>query len=60
MDIYTGYSATIGNRIRVRSQEGSIEGIACGFNMEGGLLLKRDSGVIDTILTGDIEHISKE
>lgn len=60
MDIYTGYSATIGNRIRVRSLEGSIEGIACGFNMEGGLLLKRDSGVIDTILAGDIEHISKD
>lgn len=55
MDIYTSYSVTLGKRIRVDSRGLSTEGLVEGFSRDGALLIKKDDGAIETILSGDIE-----
>lgn len=57
MDIYTSYSVTLGRRIRINSHGLSIEGLVAGFGSDGALLIKKDDGAIETMLSGDIEHI---
>ncbi len=50
-------SSTIGKRVRITTEKGSIEGLALDFEDDGGLMIREDSGIIKTIYSGDVEEI---
>jgi len=49
---------TIGRRVKVRSANSDIEGIAESINGSGHLLLRRDDGSVEEILAGDVSLIT--
>jgi BirA family biotin operon repressor/biotin-[acetyl-CoA-carboxylase] ligase len=49
---------TIGSRVKVKSANREIEGIAEGINGSGHLLLRQDDGSVQEILAGDVSLIT--
>jgi BirA family transcriptional regulator, biotin operon repressor / biotin---[acetyl-CoA-carboxylase] ligase len=47
---------TLGKRIKVVSQSRHVEGCAMDIDSDGGLLVRKDSGVIEKIMAGDCIH----
>jgi len=47
---------TLGQRIKVYSYKGHIEGEAVDIEADGGLLVRRDSGLTQKVTAGDIVH----
>jgi len=47
---------TLGRRVKVYAQQEHIEGEAVNIDIDGGLLVRRDSGVIEKIMAGDVVH----
>lgn len=52
------YNTTLGKRVKVSCQRSHFEGVAADIDTDGGLLIRRDSGFIDKIMAGDVEHCS--
>ena len=50
-------SATLGTRVRLIEAEGEVEGIAEDIDDAGGLLLRRDDGVLERARTGDVSSL---
>ncbi|MBI4707517.1 MAG: biotin--[acetyl-CoA-carboxylase] ligase [Candidatus Omnitrophica bacterium] len=50
------YNITLGRRIKVYCQKQHIEGDAVDIDTDGGLLVRRDTGVIERVLSGDVVH----
>lgn len=50
------HNITLGKRIKVASRKEHVEGEAVDIDMDGALLLRRDSGVVEKIVSGDIVH----
>lgn len=50
------YNITLGRRIKVHHYKESVEGQAIDIDSDGGLLLRKDSGVIEKIMAGDVVH----
>ncbi|MBI4982436.1 MAG: biotin--[acetyl-CoA-carboxylase] ligase [Candidatus Omnitrophica bacterium] len=50
------YSVTLGKRVKVYCQKKHIEGDAVDIDSDGGLLVRRDTGVIEKVLSGDVVH----
>lgn len=50
------YSITVGTRVRVYCQTKHIEGEAVDIDSDGGLLVRRDSGIIEKVTAGDVMH----
>ena len=50
------HSITLGKRIKVYSHKEHIEGEAIDIDMDGGLLIRKDSGVIEKVMAGDVVH----
>jgi len=50
------HSITLGKRIKVYSHKEHIEGEAIDIDMDGGLLVRKDSGVIEKVMAGDVVH----
>jgi len=50
------HNITLGRRIKVYSHKEHIEGEAVDIDMDGGLLLRRDSGVTEKVMAGDVVH----
>ena len=49
---------TIGSRVKVKSANREIEGMAEGINGSGHLLLRQDDGIVQEILAGDVSLIT--
>jgi BirA family biotin operon repressor/biotin-[acetyl-CoA-carboxylase] ligase len=50
------YNITIGRRVKVSSHKEHIEGLAMDIEADGGLLIRKDSGVIAKVMSGDVIH----
>ena len=50
-------SYAIGRRVRVLQQGRTLEGVTCGLNRFGFLILREDSGLETTILTGGVRPV---
>ncbi len=50
------YSITLGKRVKVYCQREHIEGEAVDIDMDGGLLIRNDSGIIKKVMSGDVVH----
>lgn len=56
LDAWRQYSATLGQRVRIDMPGSRIDGIAVDIDEDGGLLVRRDSGLIEKVLAGDVVH----
>lgn len=50
------YNITLGRRVEVFAHKEHIEGEAVDIDIDGGLLIRRDSGVTEKVMSGDIVH----
>jgi BirA family biotin operon repressor/biotin-[acetyl-CoA-carboxylase] ligase len=50
------YSLTLGKRIKVICQKSHLEGEAIDVDADGGLLVRKDSGLVEKIMAGDVVH----
>jgi len=53
---WRSYSTTLGRRVRIISQQQDLEGEAFDIDLDGGLLLRLDSGLQTKITSGEILH----
>jgi len=50
------YNITLGRRVKVYCHREHIEGEAVDIDMDGGLLVRADSGVTQKVMAGDVVH----
>ncbi|MBI4972810.1 MAG: biotin--[acetyl-CoA-carboxylase] ligase [Candidatus Omnitrophica bacterium] len=50
------YNITLGRRVKVISHKELREGEAIDIDIDGGLLLRQDSGLTEKIMAGDVAH----
>lgn len=50
------YNITLGKRVKVFLHNEHIEGEALGIDTDGGLLLRKDSGLTQKVTAGDVVH----
>jgi BirA family biotin operon repressor/biotin-[acetyl-CoA-carboxylase] ligase len=48
------FTSTLHSRIKVTCQKEHIEGEAVDIDLDGGLLIRKDSGFIEKVMTGDV------
>lgn len=53
---WSEWNITLGKRVKVTSQNELIEGEAKDIDVDGGLLIRKDSGIIRKVMAGDIIH----
>ncbi len=53
---WRGFSMTLGRMVKVTCHHSHIEGEAIDIDADGGLLIRRDSGLIEKVMAGDIVH----
>lgn len=56
IDKWRLFNLTLGRRIKVISHGEHLEGEAVGIDTDGGLLLRRDSGLTQKVMAGDVVH----
>ncbi|MFA5101199.1 MAG: biotin--[acetyl-CoA-carboxylase] ligase [Candidatus Omnitrophota bacterium] len=56
LDAWRQFSVTLGARVRIDMQKGRLDGIAVDIDADGGLLVRRDSGLIEKVFAGDVVH----
>ncbi len=49
-------SLTLGTRVKVACQKEQLEGQAVDIDSDGGLLIRKDSGIIEKVMSGDVVH----
>lgn len=52
------HNITLGRRVRIVLHNRDIEGEAADIDIDGSLLLRKDSGVIERVVSGDVVHCS--
>jgi BirA family biotin operon repressor/biotin-[acetyl-CoA-carboxylase] ligase len=50
------YGITLGKRVKVICQKKHLEGEAVDIDSDGGLLIRKDSGLIEKVMAGDVVH----
>ena len=50
-------SSTLGKRVKISDSAGEVEGQAIDLDKDGGLMIRRDSGVVVKRLTGDVVQV---
>lgn len=50
------HNITLGRRVKVYCQKEHIEGEAVDIDIDGGLLIRKDSGVTEKVMAGDVVH----
>ena len=50
-------SSMLGSRVRVNYRNQHLEGIALDVDMDGSLLVRKDSGLIEKVVAGDIVKV---
>lgn len=56
LEKWRDYSITLGKRVKVNFHQRHIEGEAVDIDTDGGLLVRKDSGLVEKITAGDIVH----
>lgn len=56
IDKWRDWSISLGRRVKVICQKQHIEGEAVDIDADGGLLLRKDSGIIEKFMAGDVVH----
>ena len=56
IDKWRSFSLTLGRRVKVYCQDKHIEGQAVDIDQDGALLVRKDSGLIQKIFSGDVMH----
>lgn len=56
IDKWRAFSLTLGRRVKVYCQNKHVEGYAVNIDHDGGLLIRKDSGLIQKISSGDVMH----
>ena len=49
-------SSTLGKRVEIISHRKQLQGVAIDIDIDGGLLLRDDSGLIQKVMAGDLIH----
>ncbi len=57
IELWKHSSSTIGKRIKVASRKNVTEGIALDIDTDGALLVRKDSGFISRIISGDVVSV---
>lgn len=57
LDKWRHYNVTLGKRVRVICQRLHLEGEAVDIDQDGGLLVRKDSGLVEKVTAGDIVHL---
>lgn len=50
------YSISLGRRVKVIRQKEQVEGQALDIDMDGGLLIRDDTGLTQKVMSGDVVH----
>ncbi|HBR14414.1 MAG TPA: biotin--[acetyl-CoA-carboxylase] ligase [Candidatus Omnitrophica bacterium] len=50
-------SSTLGRRVRIVDQSGEVEGVAVDLDEHGGLLIRRDTGLMVKRMSGDVVQV---
>jgi BirA family biotin operon repressor/biotin-[acetyl-CoA-carboxylase] ligase len=56
LEKWRDYNITLGRRVKIFSHRQHIEGEAIDIDSDGGLLLRKDSGLTQKITAGDVSH----
>ncbi|MBU0547342.1 MAG: biotin--[acetyl-CoA-carboxylase] ligase [Candidatus Omnitrophica bacterium] len=56
IDKWRNFSLTLGRRVKVYYQDKHIEGQAVDIDKDGGLLIRKDSGLMQKVFSGDTMH----
>src|SRR6185503_17680016 len=54
---WEGYSETPGKRVTATLLDRSVQGQATGIDSDGALWIRKDNGLQERILSGDIKHL---
>ncbi|MDP2939192.1 MAG: biotin--[acetyl-CoA-carboxylase] ligase [Candidatus Omnitrophota bacterium] len=57
IELWRQISSTLGKRIKVVSQKNIIEGVAVDIDSQGALLIRKDSGFVTRVISGDVVGI---
>jgi len=57
LEKWKAHSVTLGRRVRVNCLKEHVEGEAVDIDSDGGLLVRRDSGIVQKFVAGDILHL---
>ena len=50
------FNLTLGRRVKVYTQKEHVEGEAIDIDSDGGLLVRKDSGIVAKVTAGDVVH----
>ncbi|MCX5706879.1 MAG: biotin--[acetyl-CoA-carboxylase] ligase [Candidatus Omnitrophica bacterium] len=56
IDKWREYNITLGQRVKIYSQREHIEGEAVDIDIDGALLVRRDTGLTQKVISGDVVH----
>ena len=56
IDKWRNYNITLGRKVKVACQSIHLEGEALDIDIDGGLLLRRDCGLVEKVMAGDVVH----
>lgn len=56
IDKWRDYNITLGRRVKVICHKEHLEGVAVDIDTDGGLLVRKDSGIIEKVMAGDVVH----
>jgi len=56
LEKWRSYNITLGRRVKVLSHREHIEGEAVDIDIDGGLLVRTDSGLMQKVTAGDVVH----
>jgi BirA family transcriptional regulator, biotin operon repressor / biotin---[acetyl-CoA-carboxylase] ligase len=56
LDAWRQFSVTLGEQVKIEMQHGRIEGLAVNIDEDGALLVRRDSGIMEKVVAGDVIH----
>ena len=56
VDKWRRHNITLGKRVKVYCQNRHIEGEALDIDADGGLLIRKDSGLTERVMSGDVVH----
>ena len=57
LEKWRSYNITLGRRVKVVCRKEHLEGEAVDIDTDGGLLVRRESGLIDKFMAGDVVHL---
>ncbi|MDD5408998.1 MAG: biotin--[acetyl-CoA-carboxylase] ligase [Candidatus Omnitrophica bacterium] len=57
IDKWRNFSLTLGRRVKIYCQDKHIEGHAVDIDRDGALLVRKDSGLMQKIFSGDVMHL---